>query len=108
MATRRKKLPRRPQPREFNIAGSIIPEEHYYVDPAPVLKKIMALVEKRRYFVINRPRQFGKTTTLNFLAQRLQTSKEYMPALISFAHFVQRPNITEHTVAGKKIQAWVV
>jgi hypothetical protein len=29
MTTRRKKIPRRPQSREFNLAGSIIPEEHY-------------------------------------------------------------------------------
>jgi len=78
MTTGRKKIPARPQPREFNIAGSIIPEEHYFVDLAPTLKKLMTLVEKRKYFVINRPRQFGKT-----------------PVLISFAHFVQRPNITE-------------
>jgi hypothetical protein len=98
MTTRRKKTLRRPPrmaEREFNIVGSIIPEEHYYVDPAPTLKKLMALVEKKRYFVINRPRQFGKTTTLNFLAQRLLTAGKYAPALISFAHFVQRPNITE-------------
>jgi hypothetical protein len=95
MTTRRKKTPPRMAGREFNITGSIIPEEHYYVDPAPTLKKLMALVAKRKYFVINRPRQFGKTTTLNFLAQRLQTTEKYTPALISFAHFVQRPNITE-------------
>ncbi|MGH7595607.1 MAG: AAA-like domain-containing protein [bacterium] len=95
MTTGRKKIPRRPQPREFNITGSIIPEEHYYVDPAPTLKKLMELVEKKRYFVINRPRQFGKTTTLNFLAQRLQTTGEYAPALISFEDFTQRADMAE-------------
>jgi len=95
MTTGRKKKLRRPQPREFNITGSIIPEEHYYVDPAPTLKNLMELVAKRKYFVINRPRQFGKTTTLNFLAQRLQATGEYAPALISFEHFTQRADITE-------------
>jgi hypothetical protein len=30
MISSRKKDPARPQPREFNITGSIIPEEHYY------------------------------------------------------------------------------
>jgi len=95
MTKGRKKVSSSSAPREFNITGSIIPEEHYYVDLKATLKKLMALVEKRKYFVISRPRQFGKTTTLNFLAQRLQAGGEYAPALISFAHFVQRPKITE-------------
>jgi hypothetical protein len=95
MTSSRKKNPARPQPREFNITGSIIPEEHYYVDLTPTLKKLMELVEKRKYFVINRPRQFGKTTLLNFLAQRLQATGEYAPALISFEDFTQQPDITE-------------
>jgi hypothetical protein len=93
MSTSRKKASL--EPREFNITGSIIPEEHYYVDLKPALKSLMALVEKKKYFVINRPRQFGKTTTLNFLAQRLQAGGEYAPALISFESFTQRANITE-------------
>jgi len=91
----RPKTPRRPPPREFNITGSIIPEEHYYVDLTAALTKLMALVEKKKYFVINRPRQFGKTTTLNFLAQRLQASGKYAPALISFEDFTHRANIAE-------------
>jgi len=95
MTTGRKKISSSSEPREFNITGSIIPEEHYYVDLKPALKALMALVEKKKYFVINRPRQFGKTTTLNFLAQRLQAAGEYAPALISFEPFTQRANITE-------------
>jgi hypothetical protein len=95
MSTSRKKASL--EPREFNITGSIIPEEHYYVDLKPALKELMALVEKRKYFVINRPRQFGKTTTLNFLAQRLQATDKYAPALISFERFTQRADISEVT-----------
>jgi len=91
----RKKISASSAPREFNITGSIIPEEHYYVDLKPALKELMALVEKKKYFVINRPRQFGKTTTLNFLAQRLQATGKYAPALISFESFTQRADITE-------------
>jgi len=95
MTNRRPKTPRRPPPREFNVTGSIIPEEHYYVDLTPALMKLMELVEKKKYFVINRPRQFGKTTTLNFLAQHLSATGRYAPALISFEDFTQRPDITE-------------
>jgi len=85
----------RPQPREFNITGSIIPEEHYCVDLTPQINNLRRLVEKRTYFVINRPRQFGKTTALNFLAQSLQASGKYAPVLISFQGFTQRSHITE-------------
>ncbi len=81
--------------RYFNITGSIIPEEHYYVDLTPQLKNLVELVKKRAYFVINRPRQFGKTTLLNFLAQHLRASNNYTPALLSFATFTQRADITE-------------
>jgi hypothetical protein len=95
MPNTRKKTPRRPQPREFNVAGSIIPEEHYYVDLTPALQKLTELVDKKRYFVINRPRQFGKTTTLNFLAQHLLATGQYAPVLISFEDFTQRANISE-------------
>jgi len=95
MSTGRKKVSSSSAPREFNITGSIVPEEHYYVDPAPTIKKLMELVEKRRYFIINRPRQFGKTTILNFLAQRLQATGKFVPALISFERFTQRADITE-------------
>ncbi|MGH7600241.1 MAG: AAA-like domain-containing protein, partial [bacterium] len=81
--------------RKFNITGSIIPEEHYYVDLTPQLKNLMELAEQRTYFVINRPRQFGKTTLLNFFAQHLQASGSYAPALLSFQGFTQRADITE-------------
>ncbi|MEK7729166.1 MAG: AAA-like domain-containing protein, partial [candidate division KSB1 bacterium] len=94
MKTNHKKA-RRPEPREFNITGSIIPEEHYYVDLKPVLKKLMLLIAKKKYFVINRPRQCGKTTLLNFIAQGLQKTGEYAPTLISFESFTQRADITE-------------
>ncbi|MGH7599940.1 MAG: AAA-like domain-containing protein, partial [bacterium] len=81
--------------RRFNITGKIIPELHYYVDLTPQLKKLMALADEGTYFVINRPRQFGKTTVLDFFARRLQASKDYVPALISFESFTQLFDITE-------------
>jgi hypothetical protein len=81
--------------RKFNITGKIIPEKHYYVDLTPQIRKLMALANDGTYFVINRPRQFGKTTLLDFFARRLQASKDYAPALLSFESFVQRTDITE-------------
>jgi len=81
--------------RKFNITGKIIPAKHYYVDLAPQIRKLMALAKEGTYFVINRPRQFGKTTLLDFFARALQASKDYSPALISFESFVQRVDITD-------------
>lgn len=46
------------------------------------LKQIKKLVDRDKYFVINRPRQYGKTTTLNQLENYL--SKCYLTISISF------------------------
>jgi hypothetical protein len=48
----------------FNTAGVCDPEIHYMVNTDDKLFEIKALVDRNQYFVINRPRQFGKTTTL--------------------------------------------
>ncbi|BDU50090.1 AAA family ATPase [Haliovirga abyssi] len=70
--------------KEFNITGTCIPEEHYMVDTSLKLNKIMKLIEKRNYFTINRPRQYGKTTTMYLLDKRLKNNKEYLLIRISF------------------------
>jgi hypothetical protein len=48
---------------------------------------IFKLVEEGDYFVINRPRQYGKTTTLYLLERRLQQQLDYFPVFISFEGF---------------------
>ncbi len=42
------------------------------------------MIQQGDYFVINRPRQYGKTTTLNMLNRLMTTSDEYYPINISF------------------------
>ncbi len=79
--------------REFNITGKIIPELHYYVDLSPQIERMLALVVKGIYFVLNRPRQFGKTTTLNFLAKQLHGTAAFLPILISFEGFGNKPDL---------------
>ena len=68
--------------REFNITGTCIPEKHYMVDICDKLDYILNLVENEKYFVINRPRQYGKTTTL-YQIRRILSSK-YVVISISF------------------------
>ena len=60
--------------KEFNTVGKCIPEIHYMVDLTDRLIKIKKMVDKRKYFVINRARQFGKTTILSELEKFLNES----------------------------------
>ena len=57
----------------FNTTGVCIPDKHYMVNIDDKLKSIIKLVQRENYFVINRPRQYGKTTTLHTLEEILKT-----------------------------------
>ena len=60
--------------RYFNTEGACRPEEHYMVALDTRLEWIKTmLVDRKKYFVINKGRQFGKTTTLKALAKYLAT-----------------------------------
>ncbi len=68
--------------RRFNTRGLCIPGKHYMVDLGTRLKEIKAMVDAGEYFVINRARQYGKTTTLSALRKYL--APEYEAVSISF------------------------
>ncbi|MGM9978455.1 MAG: AAA family ATPase [Clostridium sp.] len=68
--------------KEFNTTGLCNPNKHYMVDISNNLENIKKLVEKEKYFIINRPRQYGKTTTLVALENNLKD--EYLVISISF------------------------
>jgi len=70
--------------KEFNITGTCIAAKHYMVDTSKKIEAIISLIEKGKYFAINRPRQFGKTTTLSLLCNQLKTNSEYIVFDISF------------------------
>jgi len=70
--------------REFNVTGICVPEMHYMVDISGKIEQIFKLVEGRKYFTINRGRQYGKTTTLGRLEKRLPD--DYICASISFQY----------------------
>lgn len=44
----------------------------------------MLLIEKGKYFTINRPRQYGKTTTISHLEKALRKNPDYLVSSISF------------------------
>jgi hypothetical protein len=76
--------------KEFNITGLCIPEEHYMVDISGKINEIFKMVEHGDYFIINRPRQYGKTTTIYMLNRRLKTPGDYFPINISFEGIGQK------------------
>ena len=70
--------------KKFNITGLCVPEEHYMADVSKKLEQTRVMVEAGEYFIINRPRQYGKTTTLYSLADVLIQSGDYIVFNTSF------------------------
>ena len=68
--------------RSFNITGACNPQEHYMVNLDSRLAEIKKMVDAGKYFVINRGRQYGKTTTLKALEQYL--SEQYIVIRMDF------------------------
>lgn len=68
--------------KEFNVTGVCIPDLHYMVDISSKIEEIKKLIIKGKYFVMNRARQFGKTTIINWLYQTLKC--DYLVIEISF------------------------
>ena len=66
----------------FNTTAVCVASEHYMVDLTERVKEIKKLVDAKKYFTINRARQYGKTTTLNAL--KLALEDEYIVVNFSF------------------------
>jgi hypothetical protein len=58
--------------KEFNVTGTCIPHLHYMVNIDHKVDQVLDLIEKGKYFVISRPRQYGKTSMIYTLEQRLK------------------------------------
>ncbi len=58
--------------RVFNVNGTCYRQEHYMVNLDSRLKQIKELIDHEKYFVINRGRQYGKTTILWALQEYLR------------------------------------
>lgn len=77
--------------RYFNTEGQCEPDVHYMVRLDERLDKIKRLyVDREKYFVINRGRQYGKTTTLYALEEYLK--EDYLVVFLDF----QRISTTEY------------
>ncbi len=68
----------------FNTTVSCVPNKHYMVDMSSRIHTIISsYIDQGKYFVINRARQYGKTTTLQALKRALKSN--YHVLSISFA-----------------------
>lgn len=68
--------------RRFNTTGVCIPDKDFMVDINSKIDKVESMIDKGEYFIINRPRQYGKTTMLSQLSKRLQS--KYLVIRTSF------------------------
>lgn len=85
----------RPLKRKFNITGLCIPEKHYMVNLDSRLGQIRSLIDDGDYFMVNRARQYGKTTTLTALAKVL--SDQYIAVSLDFQVLGNAKFKTENT-----------
>ena len=69
--------------KRFNTTGKCIADRHYMVRIDRQVNAAARLVEDNMFFCINRGRQYGKTTTLEFLKQHLE-KEGYAVFFISF------------------------
>ncbi len=71
--------------KEFNTSVTCDPELHYMVDTTKKMKVFERLIDKKKYFTITRARQFGKSTSLNWIYDNL--SDRYLVVPASFELF---------------------
>ena len=65
--------------RYFNTEGPVVSEDHYLIPPLDRvdLDEMLNLVRRKKDFVLHAPRQSGKTSVLEALADRLNASGKY-------------------------------
>ena len=68
--------------RSFNTEGPCISGVHYMVNIDKKVAQTSELVNAGQYFIINRARQYGKTTTLGFLKKSLE--EDYVVISLDF------------------------
>ncbi|MFK7978937.1 MAG: hypothetical protein AB8G86_03055 [Saprospiraceae bacterium] len=70
--------------KKFNITGVCYEHIHYMMDVSQKMREVMEMVYGGDYFIINRPRQYGKTTTLFLIEKTLKLSDDYIVIRLNF------------------------
>lgn len=76
--------------KRFNTTGVCVPTKHYMVDISNKVDKIKDMIRNDEYFIINRPRQYGKTTIIYALERELQHEFFANRDRINAKEFLQR------------------
>ncbi|MDE7320615.1 MAG: AAA-like domain-containing protein, partial [Lachnospiraceae bacterium] len=81
----------------FNVAGRCCQDRHYMVELTGRLQEIRKMVDAGQYFIINRARQYGKTTILQALKEYLR--EDYLVIsldfqMLSYADFENEQSFT--------------
>ena len=79
--------------KRFNTTAVCVPSKHYMVDLTERVRAVRQMVDDGKYFVINRARQYGKTTLLR--AVRRALSEDYTVLDLSFERISQGGYRTE-------------
>ncbi len=67
----------------FNIAGPVVPGYHYLLPLRLDYEKIHQLIDLRFYFILNAPRQTGKTSAIFQVIERLKSENEFTPLYVN-------------------------
>ena len=68
----------------FNVTGTCRPAKHYMADVSNKWNRTLKMIDFGEYFIINRPRQYGKTTALYAMADILRGRGDYLVFHMSF------------------------
>ncbi|EFA73546.1 hypothetical protein CRD_00446 [Raphidiopsis brookii D9] len=86
--------------KEFNTAGICLPKKHYMCDITAKFNRCRHLIESGKYFAINFPRQYGKTTMQHLLEKSFQGVEEYLVISTSFEGIGDLPFQSEEQMAS--------
>ena len=70
--------------KKFNITGWCNSQRHYMADISNKVQQVLQMIEEEEYFIINRPRQYGKTTMLITIDVLLSKSPKWLVFSTSF------------------------
>jgi len=91
----------KPKKKRFNVTGNCYPHLHYMMDISAKMEKVDELIDYGDYFTITRPRQYGKTTLLFAIAEKLKSSEEYFPIFLNFQAMDDITNLSDSNFAIK-------
>ncbi|MCR5454469.1 MAG: hypothetical protein K6F33_05730 [Bacteroidales bacterium] len=66
--------------KKFNTSVTCNPERHYMVNTTAKMKVFESLINEKSYFTINQARQYGKSTSLNWILWNMSDRYLVIPA----------------------------